>query len=415
MSAPRFSIVIPTRNRSDTLLHALRTCLAQSFTDYEIIVSDNCSSDSTREVVENIASSQIRYIHSDVLLAMSDSWEFAVSHATGEYIIVIGDDDGLLLHALRDIDSLIGDLKAKAIRWERVYYNWPDIPAQPVANQIAIPLKWDCKFIESSSFVTDVANSRAGYTFLPMLYNSAIHRDLIEEVRQKAGRVFLGRSPDVASGFAFAYLVQRYPSIGRPMSINGGSGKSNGVAAKIQDSWIRMEFQTLNEQSELKCHPFVPDLLTLSAAYADSFLQANAKLFSRDLSGEINKKQLVMNCLRQSRWMFNDADAKETVLQKLSKSLENDPKLCKWFETEVLGSDAATYMPREYIKRKGIINHMLFLDGDDFGVRNVFEVASLYEKITAHTADPIVFPARLKEARRLKLPILFTKVRRKIN
>src|SRR4051812_3222592 len=98
MSSPRFSIIIPTRERAATLRYALRTCLDQTFDDYEVIVSDNFSSPATKAVVDEAAAPRVRYFRTDRPLAMSDSWEFAVSHARGEYVLVIGDDDGLLPH-----------------------------------------------------------------------------------------------------------------------------------------------------------------------------------------------------------------------------------------------------------------------------------------------------------------------------
>src|SRR5262249_38681440 len=118
MSMPRFSIVIPTRDRADTLRHTLRTCLAQDFADFEIVVSDNDSSPAVREVVENFADSKIKYIRTRRLLAMSDSWEFALEHAAGEFITVIGSDDGLLLHALTEIDRVLRMSDATILRWD---------------------------------------------------------------------------------------------------------------------------------------------------------------------------------------------------------------------------------------------------------------------------------------------------------
>ena len=48
MKKPCFSIVIPTCMRHQTLPYTLRTCLEQSFEDYEIIVADNASLPATR-------------------------------------------------------------------------------------------------------------------------------------------------------------------------------------------------------------------------------------------------------------------------------------------------------------------------------------------------------------------------------
>src|SRR5262249_18302130 len=52
VSKPLFSVVIPTRERAETLTYALRTCLEQDFDDYEVVVCDNCSSPATRAVIQ---------------------------------------------------------------------------------------------------------------------------------------------------------------------------------------------------------------------------------------------------------------------------------------------------------------------------------------------------------------------------
>jgi len=55
MSKPLVSILIPTSNRLILLKEAVRSVLAQTSTDYEVIITDNCSTDGTQEWVKNIA------------------------------------------------------------------------------------------------------------------------------------------------------------------------------------------------------------------------------------------------------------------------------------------------------------------------------------------------------------------------
>src|SRR5213078_1360054 len=100
MIPPRFSVVIPTRERAQTLRYSLQTCLDQDFTDYEVVVCDNYSSPATREVVDSFTSPRVKYVRAPQPLAMSHNWELALAHASGEYVTVLGDDDGLLSHAL---------------------------------------------------------------------------------------------------------------------------------------------------------------------------------------------------------------------------------------------------------------------------------------------------------------------------
>src|SRR5438105_2007062 len=141
---------------------------------------------------------------------MSDSWEFALSHAAGEFVTLLGNDDGLLLHALREIDRLIQMLDAKILRWESVCYNWPDLPVQEhaPAHALLIPLKqqngyYPIRRRDSASMIQAAGNSAVSYSELPLVYCSAIHHSVIDRLRSQAGRIFRSRSPDVFSSFAF--------------------------------------------------------------------------------------------------------------------------------------------------------------------------------------------------------------------
>ncbi len=142
-TSPRFSVVIPTRDRAHTLRHTLRTCIAQQFDDAEFLVSDNGSDAAARAVVEELADRRLQYVHTPQPLAMTDSWEFAIKQARGEFVTIVGDDDGLLLHALPEIDRVLTMTGGKVLRWETLYYCWPCLPAQSLAtaNRLYIPLR----------------------------------------------------------------------------------------------------------------------------------------------------------------------------------------------------------------------------------------------------------------------------------
>lgn len=100
MSAPLFSVVIPTYNRSELVQGAVRSVLAQSFGDFEVVVSDNCSEDDTREVVNAFVDPRVRYVRTARHGVIGDSWEFARSQARGTLVMMLSDDDALVPDAL---------------------------------------------------------------------------------------------------------------------------------------------------------------------------------------------------------------------------------------------------------------------------------------------------------------------------
>lgn len=93
--SPFFSIVIPTFNRSEDLRFALFCLLKQTFTDFEIVISDNCSLDNTQDIVKSFYDKRIRYIRSKQTIDMILNQKNAVSNARGDYIFIHSDDDFL--------------------------------------------------------------------------------------------------------------------------------------------------------------------------------------------------------------------------------------------------------------------------------------------------------------------------------
>jgi glycosyltransferase involved in cell wall biosynthesis len=390
----RLSVVIPVRNRAETLLYTLRTCVAQEFDDCEIVVSDNDSSSAVRQVVGGFADRRIRYVRTPALLAMSDSWEFALAQASGEYVTFLGADDGLLPHALPEIDRLLRMLDPPALRWESVCYNWPDLPAQDqaAANELLIPLKQFNYYHaihrrSAAALIPDAVNCRTSYAELPTVYCSAIHHTLVEQLRARTGRVFQSQSPDVYSGFAFGCLAGAFLSLTAPMNVSALSAQSNGVACVYLKgkSPIAQEFRSLNRGLNAS-HPQASDLPVMSAGIADSYLRAREALFPEAPSA-LDRRQLVHRCLQEGR--AGDADEWRRVLDSLRRSLADDPALRAWFD-EMYGRlpfEAFVRTPTPRLKRYGGV--YLHLDASDFGVTNVHEAALFCEKLLGYKRDGI--------------------------
>ncbi len=101
---PFFSFVIPTFNRAEDLRFALYCILRQTFSDFEIVVSDNCSEDNTLDIVESFKSKKIRYFKNKTNIGVLPNVKKSISYAEGEYVFLHSDDDFLLYESsLRDI------------------------------------------------------------------------------------------------------------------------------------------------------------------------------------------------------------------------------------------------------------------------------------------------------------------------
>lgn len=89
------SIVIPTHNRLELTLDAIKTIRAQNYQNWEIAVFDNASSEDVSAAIRSLRDSRIRCERSDEFLPVTKSWNRAMNMARGEYVTLIGDDDGL--------------------------------------------------------------------------------------------------------------------------------------------------------------------------------------------------------------------------------------------------------------------------------------------------------------------------------
>ena len=396
MSRPRFSVVVPTRNAEKTLGLTLRTCLEQEFEDYEILVSDNSATSATEELIASLDSPRIRRVRPERTLSMQENWEFAVEQATGEFILVLGSDDGLMLHCLKEADRLLRMLDTKLLRWDSVCYNWPDVPAQDVLspNTLLIPLKQTdfyhpIRWRDSRQAMLEAANSRISYAELPTVYSSAVHRSLLDSLRQRTGRVFHSDCPDVYSGFALAHLVQRYCTLDAPLSINGLSAVSNGVATIFlkNRSPIAEDFNTLNQthMTGRDWPGWIPDLPLLSMCSAHSFQSAKAALFPEDQGLVVDRRLLVQNAMREYR--AGDEAEWQALRHLVRQTLSDDLGLQRWFDEEYATKSLATCPPAPAPEMKRYGGPYMQLDASEFGVSNVWEAALLCEKLLGYKRD----------------------------
>ena len=92
---PSVSIGMPVFNGERTLLAALDSLLAQSFTDFELIISDNASTDQTESICREYAArdNRIRYVRQGTNIGAAANFKFVLAEARGEYFMWAACDD----------------------------------------------------------------------------------------------------------------------------------------------------------------------------------------------------------------------------------------------------------------------------------------------------------------------------------
>lgn len=95
MSKPLISIGIPVYNGEKTIGAALRALCAQTYSQIEIIISDNASLDKTVEVIESFNDQRIKLFRQSHNIGATKNFEFVKEHATGEFFMWHSHDDWL--------------------------------------------------------------------------------------------------------------------------------------------------------------------------------------------------------------------------------------------------------------------------------------------------------------------------------
>ncbi|MBI4979777.1 MAG: glycosyltransferase family 2 protein [Spirochaetes bacterium] len=107
MKTPLVSICIPTYNRPEYLLKALRSCFAQTLQDFEIIITDNSPDDRSQKLVRSLSHRKIKYYRNSQNIGGLKNIERARRLARGTYIKYLMDDDLLRADCLEKMVAVM--------------------------------------------------------------------------------------------------------------------------------------------------------------------------------------------------------------------------------------------------------------------------------------------------------------------
>ncbi len=102
MEEIKISILIPAFNGAQTIGDTLKSILSQNFSEYEIIVNDDASSDDTEKIVKNFTDARIKFFKNDKNLGYPGNLEKSRQKAFGSIIYLMGQDDILASQALKN-------------------------------------------------------------------------------------------------------------------------------------------------------------------------------------------------------------------------------------------------------------------------------------------------------------------------
>ena len=125
---PKFTVIIPQKNRAEYLGYTLQTCMAQDYPNFEVVVSDDCSDDNSVEVIKSKAEidSRIKLFAHSNHLGMRDNFEFALNQVKSGFVIALGGDDGLVPGAIWKMYNIIQETGTPLLTWSTAGFTYPD-------------------------------------------------------------------------------------------------------------------------------------------------------------------------------------------------------------------------------------------------------------------------------------------------
>jgi glycosyltransferase involved in cell wall biosynthesis len=277
-----FSIVIPTGGRTKTLLYTLNTVLSQLEKNMEVIVSDNDETDQTANVMKGIHDPRVRLIKTTTRLSMTDHWNFALSATKGEYVLVLGDDDGLLGDSIErarqaierehyDIDIVFADLD---------FYQWP-VNGQPgCLTEVSVP-KVDAIVDLSTNARHILRWGGARWERLPSVYRAFVRRQVLIRLREVNGKHCDTLNPDMYSGFAIAGIEGlRALRLAYPLAICAMSYARGGkpIPRIVHSKEDRLLSHHVHEYGDVPLQASLPDILPrIFNAFAETVILATLR------------------------------------------------------------------------------------------------------------------------------------------
>jgi hypothetical protein len=310
---PRVSIVIPTRNRAHLLRIALKSALRQTWQDLEVLVSDNyCGNEETRIVYESFQDPRLRYVRTDRLLAMPDSWEFALSHAQGEFVTFLTDDSYLLPFALERAMNAVEQLGADLVAWNSCAYFSSDW-LQPFRRNLLYVGKppYGTLLLSSQKVLRELFDLDSPI-HAPKFLNSICHQRLVAKVLQVQGRMFLPPCPDYSAAASLLVNTDKYVYVGWPLGIDGGTPRSIGYAATLKNIEAFQEFLAEFEDPESFRQLIDLDLATIPVLTAQTLENVRRRFYSERIPFAVNKRNMLCQSIESvATFERNGANAAE--------------------------------------------------------------------------------------------------------
>jgi len=384
----KVSIIIPTLNRAHLLCHALKSAVEQDYKDLEIVVCDDYSEDNTKKVVESFDNKNIIYMRTNKRLNMPDTFEYALSKASGEYITFLTDACYLLPKCISLAMEELKNFNTKLTMWKHCGYFSADWFEPQRRNTLYIPKTTFKTYLLDSKLYLEKFYNNIREPSIPKSINSLCHRSIIRKVIEKQGRFFLYPIPDHTSAVSMLMNTQNFIFIDQPLFIGSVSSANIGASqsfnlGKSAQNFLKGFNQRLEEITFLGIYTtsslIIKGLENVRKFYLDICPEINLRNAMGEIVDSLSKLETYGTNVNDYWRILNDyivAQHKELKPFILKRKIKSK---IKWRAVKIIRS-----LPYLY-NFESLIRNIKILKGDKFKFNNIEECTKViinknYEK-----------------------------------
>lgn len=375
------SIIIPTKNREVYILNVIEQILQMNSDKVQVVIQDNGDTNYLLEKLLKYKENKcLKYNYTGGVISFVDNFNKAIDLADGEYLCIIGDDDGIVPQIV-DVVAWAKDNGIDAIRPElNAIYFWPDsgaLPSKYIDNGYLSINKITAKARLYNNPFTEVEKllkqGTQKYLSLDMvkLYHGIVKKKCLDKIKNKTGKYIGGLSPDIYISVALTLTVDKMVKVDFPLTISGICSKSGSA-----DSATGRHTGKLKEAPHFRGHPeykwdkLVPEFYSVETIWADSALAAIDDLGYHKLKEKFNLLSL------DGRILNKYPEFEEIILQHYR---ENSSKIISsktWLEVACLKYSISNLIKKVIIKLKTRRQDILRVNG----IKNIIHAGEVLQQ-----------------------------------
>jgi glycosyltransferase involved in cell wall biosynthesis len=305
ITPPLLSIVIATKNRQKYAISAIESILSLNDNRIEVVIQDNSDTDELNSALSKYSTDKrLCYRYVSKPLSFIGNFNAALELSKGEYICVIGDDDGInpeiidaaLWAKQNNIDALVGSVSAN-YRWSGT--GAPDTLFTKMTGSTLTLAHFNGKIVNQpieSSLIAFMKNGGTNYLdfSLPKLYHGIVSRECLETIKSKTGAYLKGLSPDIYASIALSCVVKNVIMVDYPLTIPGVCAESGSITeGQIKKHSKKLENAPhFKNRGDYTWSLEVPGIYCVQTIWADSSFAALREMERVDLIEMFNKYKL---------------------------------------------------------------------------------------------------------------------------